>query len=70
MSEQPVDNSVDKAVSNAVDSLPGGVDNAERLAAQKRRNTWLGLALFGLVVIIALVSALRLAENIQRVSGA
>lgn len=70
MSEQPVDNSVDKAVSNAVDSLSEGVDNAERLAAQKRRNTWLGLALFGLVVIIALVSALRLAENIQRVSGA
>ena len=70
MSEQPVDNSVDKAVGNAVDSLPEGVDNAERLAAQKPRNTWLGLALFGLVVIIALVSALRLAENIQRVSGA
>lgn len=41
-----------------------------RLAAQKKRNNWLGLALFGFVVLIAIVSGLRLAENIQRMSGA
>lgn len=58
MSEQPVDNIVDKAV----DTLSADVNNAERLAAQKRRNNWLGLALFGFVVLIAVVSALRIAE--------
>ncbi len=43
---------------------------AARLAAQKRRNVWLGLALFGFVVLVGVVSGLRLAENIQTVSGA
>jgi len=41
-----------------------------RLAAQKRRNVWLGLTLLGFVLLIGIVSALRLAENIQRASGA
>lgn len=58
MSEQSVDKPVDTPV-----------DEAARLAAQKKRNMWLGLALFGFVILIALISALRLVENIQRVSG-
>lgn len=40
-----------------------------RLAHQKRRNNWLGLALLGFVVLIGVVSALRLAENIQTAAG-
>ncbi|MEO1475737.1 MAG: hypothetical protein AAFS13_05090 [Pseudomonadota bacterium] len=43
---------------------------AERLAAQKKRNVWLAIALFAFVILVGLVSAIRLAENIQRVSGA
>jgi hypothetical protein len=43
---------------------------AARLAAQKTRNVWLGLTLLGFVILVGLVSALRLAENIQRASGA
>ncbi|MEM6411004.1 MAG: hypothetical protein AAF683_05670 [Pseudomonadota bacterium] len=43
---------------------------AERLAAQKKRNVWLAVALFGFVILVGLVSAIRLAENIQRTSGA
>ena len=43
---------------------------AERLAAQKRRNIWLALALFGFVILVGVVSAVRLAENLQRASGA
>lgn len=62
MPEQPVDKPMDKPVDTPV-------DEAARLAAQKKRNMWLGLALFGFVILIALISALRLAENIQRVSG-
>lgn len=45
-------------------------DEALRLAAQKRRNIWLALGLVGFAALVALVSAVRLAENIQRVSGA
>ncbi len=66
MSEQSVDKAVDKPVDTPVDEA---VDEAARLAAQKKRNMWLGLALFGFVILIALISALRLVENIQRVSG-
>lgn len=44
-------------------------DEAARLAAQKQRNVWLGLALFGLVILVAVISGLRLAENIQRAAG-
>ncbi|MEM7661648.1 MAG: hypothetical protein AAF292_05325 [Pseudomonadota bacterium] len=47
-------------------------DQAEvdRLAAQKKRNVWLAVALFGFVILVGMVSAIRLAENIQRASGA
>lgn len=44
-------------------------DERARLAAQKQRNVWLGLALLGLVVLVGVVSALRLVENMQRVAG-
>ena len=43
--------------------IPPG--EADRLAAQKRRNIWLALALLAFVVLVGLVSAVRLAENIQ-----
>ncbi len=42
---------------------------ADRLAAQKRRNLWLGLILFGFVILVAAVSAIRLAENIASQAG-
>lgn len=61
--DEPVHNPVDSSVDNAVAS------EALRLAHQKKRNVWLGLALFGFVVLIAVVSALRLAENIQTAAG-
>ncbi|MEM9667379.1 MAG: hypothetical protein AAF950_00510 [Pseudomonadota bacterium] len=43
---------------------------AQRLAAQKKRNVWLAIALFVFVILVGLVSAVRLAENIQSGSGA
>lgn len=55
----------DSAAKNAI-----GGDEALRLAAQKKRNILLGLTLLGFVVLVGTMSALRLAENIQRVSGA
>ncbi|MEO1029107.1 MAG: hypothetical protein AAFX02_08640 [Pseudomonadota bacterium] len=36
------------------------VQTKEELAAQKKRNLWLGLALGGFVVLIAVISAIRL----------
>ncbi|MEL7130477.1 MAG: hypothetical protein AAGK23_13110 [Pseudomonadota bacterium] len=53
-----------------VETVTREADEAARLSAQKRRNVWLGLMLFGFVLIVGLVSALRLAENIQRTAGA
>ncbi|MEL6324339.1 MAG: hypothetical protein AAGJ29_13995 [Pseudomonadota bacterium] len=50
--------------------LSPAAQEAARLAAQKRRNVWLGLALAGFVVLVALVSAVRLAENIANQAGA
>ena len=69
MTEQDVDKPVDTPVVAPVETVSNDVDSAERLAAQKRRNIWLALALFGFVIIVGLSSALRLAENVQRVSG-
>lgn len=64
MSEKtPVDKVADQPVDKAA------ADESLRLAHQKKRNVWLGLALFGFVVLIAVVSALRLAENIQTAAG-
>lgn len=65
------DASVDKPVINPVGAPVDNAasDEALRLAHQKKRNIWLGLALFGFVVLIAVVSALRLAENIQTAAG-
>lgn len=37
-------------------------DDAERRAAQKRRNLWLGLALFGFVVIVGVTTVIRLGD--------
>ncbi|MEQ9315652.1 MAG: hypothetical protein RLN72_07355 [Henriciella sp.] len=37
-------------------------DDAARRAAQKRRNLWLGLALFGFVVIVGLTTVIRLGD--------
>ena len=61
---------VDKAVNKPVQNGPRAVDEAERLKAQRRRSVWLGLALFGFVLLIAITSALQLKENIQRTSNA
>ncbi|MEO9970488.1 MAG: hypothetical protein ABJG15_11865 [Hyphomonadaceae bacterium] len=41
-----------------------------RLAAQKKRSVWLGLALFGFVLLIGVTSALQLKANIQKNSNA
>ncbi len=60
---------VSEASERAGDQSAKAVEDA-RLAAQKKRNVWLGLALLGFVLLVGVVSALRLAENIQRVSGA
>ena len=36
------------------------VQTEEELAAQKKRNLWLGLALGGFVILVAVISAIRL----------
>lgn len=54
----------------ADNSQPAEQVEAARLAAQKKRNVWLAIALFAFVILVGLVSAIRLAENIQRASGA
>ena len=68
MSENaPVDNSVNSPKDQIVDNLEA--NEALRLAHQKKRNIWLGLALLGFVLLVGTVSALRLAENIQTAAG-
>ncbi|MGB3624805.1 MAG: hypothetical protein WA989_03190 [Henriciella sp.] len=37
-------------------------DDAGRRAAQKRRNLWLGLALFAFVIIVGLTTVIRLGD--------
>ena len=59
---------VDKSVDRPVQSAEQPVDEAARLAAQRQRSIWLGLALFGFVLLIGTTSALQLKENIQRLS--
>ena len=61
---------VDKSVGDAVDKSGMPVNEAARLAAQKKRSTWLAMALFGFVILIGVTSALQLKENIQRNSNA
>lgn len=67
MEREPV---VDKLVNETVDKVSVADHEAARLAAQKQRSMWLGLALFGLVILVGLTSALQLKENIQRTSHA
>jgi len=61
---------VGKSVGDAVDKSGMPVNEAARLAAQKKRSTWLAMALFGFVILIGVTSALQLKENIQRNSNA
>ena len=65
-----VDKPLDKPVDNPVDASPQYANEAERLAAQKKRSLWLALALFGFVILIGVTSALQLKENIQRNANA
>lgn len=41
----------------------------EELAAQKKRNMWLGLALGGFVVLIGVISAFRFIDNLASGAG-
>lgn len=61
---------VDKTVDEPGQSAGQLVDEAARLAAQKQRSIWLGLALLGFVLLIGITSAFQLKENIQRNSNA